>query len=50
MESTDNNKESLFEVNKLLMEMGDKFKALIQQKGIKSKALTGMQFSQQNFA
>jgi SAM-dependent MidA family methyltransferase len=34
-------------INKLLIEMGNKFKVLIQQKGIKSKALTGMQFSQQ---
>ncbi len=45
----DNNKEFFFHVIKLLMEMGNKFKVLIQQKGIKSKALTGMQFSQQLF-
>jgi SAM-dependent MidA family methyltransferase len=49
MESTNNNKELFFQVNKLLMEMGNKFKVLIQQKGVQSKALTGMQFSQQLF-
>ena len=49
MESTHNNKEFFFQGNKLLMEMGNKFKVLIQQKGIKSKTLTGMQFSHQLF-
>ena len=44
-----NNKEFFFQGNKLLIEMGDKFKVLIQQKGIKSKALKGMQFSRQLF-
>ncbi|HEV2831807.1 MAG TPA: SAM-dependent methyltransferase [Hanamia sp.] len=39
-------RESLFQVNKLLMDMGNKFKVLIQQKGIPNKALTGMQFAQ----
>jgi SAM-dependent MidA family methyltransferase len=38
-------RESLFQVNKLLMDMGNKFKVLIQQKGIPNKALTGMQFA-----
>jgi SAM-dependent MidA family methyltransferase len=38
-------RESLFQVNKLLMDMGNKFKVLIQQKGILNKALTGMQFA-----
>jgi SAM-dependent MidA family methyltransferase len=47
MESSHNNKEFFFQINKLLIEMGNKFKVLIQQKGIRSKALTGMQFSQQ---
>ena len=36
-----------FQINKLLVEMGNNFKILIQQKEIKTKALTGMQFSQQ---
>jgi SAM-dependent MidA family methyltransferase len=49
MKSSHNNKEFFFQVNKLLMEMGNKFKVLIQQKGIKSKALKGMQFSRQLF-
>jgi SAM-dependent MidA family methyltransferase len=39
-------RESLFQVNKLLMDMGNKFKVLIQQKGIPNKAVTGMQFAQ----
>jgi SAM-dependent MidA family methyltransferase len=46
METTPNNRAQLFQVNKLLMDMGSKFKVLIQQKGIKSKMLSGMQFSQ----
>ena len=33
-----------FQINKLLGEMGNKFKVLIQQKGTKKKALRGMQF------
>ena len=35
----------IFQIHKLLMDMGNKFKVLIQQKGIKNKMLTGMQFS-----
>ncbi len=34
-------------VNKLLLEMGSNFKVLIQQKGIQTTSLTGMQFSRQ---
>ena len=43
--SDKNNEGFIFQINKLLMDMGNKFKVLIQQKGIKSKSLTGMQFS-----
>ena len=45
---TDNlySRETLFQVNKLLMDMGNKFKVLIQQKSLPDKALTGMQFAQ----
>jgi SAM-dependent MidA family methyltransferase len=39
------NRNSLFQVNQLLMDMGHKFKVLIQQKGLDKKQLTGMQFS-----
>jgi len=41
-----NNNGSIFQINQLLMGMGNKYKVLIQQKGIKNKYLTGMQFSQ----
>jgi len=47
IELENDNKEYLFQINKLLIETGNKFKVLIQQKGIKSKELTGMQFSRQ---
>ena len=40
-----NNREFIFQIHKLLMDMGNKFKVLIQQKGVKSNMLTGMQFS-----
>jgi SAM-dependent MidA family methyltransferase len=36
---------SIFQINKLLLDMGNKFKVLIQQKGVKSKFLSGTQFS-----
>jgi SAM-dependent MidA family methyltransferase len=39
------NKDLIFQVNKLLTGMGNKFKILIQQKGVKSKMLTGLQFA-----
>jgi len=46
MANTDeNNKDFIFQINKLLVDMGNKFKVLIQKKGIKSKMLTGMQFA-----
>ena len=46
MENVDeNNKDFIFQINKLLVDMGNKFKVLIQKKGVKSKMLTGMQFA-----
>ncbi len=42
-----NNTEFIYQIHKLLIDMGNKFKVLIQQKGIKSKMLTGMQFATQ---
>ena len=41
--------ETFCQVYQLLMQMGNKFKVLIQQKGIKTKALTGMQFASKVF-
>ncbi len=38
------NKEAFNQLYQLLMEMGKKFKVLIQQKGIKMTTLRGMQF------
>jgi SAM-dependent MidA family methyltransferase len=38
-------RESIFQINKLLLDMGNKFKVLIQQKGVKGKLLSGIQFS-----
>ncbi|HUZ61865.1 MAG TPA: SAM-dependent methyltransferase [Hanamia sp.] len=46
MEKGEGNEKIIFQINKLLMDMGNKFKVLIQQKGVKSKMLTGMQFAQ----
>lgn len=40
---------SLYEINQLLMDMGNKFKVLIQQKGIGRRYLTGLQFSEPLF-
>ncbi len=37
--------ELIFQINKLLMGMGSKFKIFIQQKGITKRMLTGMQFA-----
>ncbi len=45
IENRDGNRNLILQINKLLMEMGNKFKVLIQQKGIKRSMLTGMQFS-----
>lgn len=46
MENIDkNNADFIFQINKLLVDMGNKFKVLIQKKGIESKMLTGMQFA-----
>ncbi len=38
-------KDHIFQINKLLIDMGNKFKVLVQQKGLKCKMLTGMQFA-----
>jgi SAM-dependent MidA family methyltransferase len=38
-------KDHIFQINKLLVDMGNKFKVLVQQKGLKCKMLTGMQFA-----
>jgi SAM-dependent MidA family methyltransferase len=48
-ETTGDNQASLAQINKLLLDMGDKFKVLIQSKGVPSKGLTGMQFSKPFF-
>lgn len=46
MENKDSgNKDHIFQINKLLMDMGNKFKVLVQQKGFKCRMLTGMQFA-----
>lgn len=39
------NKDLILQVNKLLTDMGSKFKILVQQKGVKNKMLTGLQFA-----
>lgn len=39
------NHKAFYEVYKLLMEMGTKFKVLIQQKGINTRSVKGMQFA-----
>lgn len=43
-EALPENKNPVLEINKLLVEMGGKFKVLIQKKNIKSRFLTGLQF------
>lgn len=45
LEMNAENKESFLEINKLIMDMGHKFKVLIQHKNTDVKFLTGMQFS-----
>ena len=44
LEMENQDPELIFQINKLL-NMGNKFKVLIQQKGVNSKMLTGLQFS-----
>ncbi|MEO8820760.1 MAG: SAM-dependent methyltransferase [Ginsengibacter sp.] len=39
------NRNAILQIQKLLIDMGNKFKVLVQQKGVKSGALTGMQFA-----
>ncbi|MEO9004918.1 MAG: SAM-dependent methyltransferase [Ginsengibacter sp.] len=45
MDHTAGNRNLIIQIQKLLMDMGNKFKVLIQQKGVKNNVLTGMQFS-----
>lgn len=47
LENADDNGQLIFQIRKLLMDMGNKFKVLIQQKGVETKTLTGAQFSTQ---
>lgn len=47
VEDPHNNKDLIMQGKKLLLDMGNKFKVLIQQKAMKSAMLTGMQFSRQ---
>jgi SAM-dependent MidA family methyltransferase len=42
LEDPVNNRDDIFQIHKLLVSMGNKFKVLIQQKGVKSRMLTGM--------
>jgi SAM-dependent MidA family methyltransferase len=46
MENKDSdNKDFIFQINKLLVDMGNKFKVLVQQKSTKCRMLTGTQFA-----
>lgn len=45
LEENGQNKDQLFHIHKLIMDMGDKFKVLIHKKEVKARFLTGMQFS-----
>ncbi len=45
LESPKNTRDFIFQVQQLLMDMGNKFKVLIQQKRVKSNMLTGVQFT-----
>jgi SAM-dependent MidA family methyltransferase len=45
IENNDDNRDSILHINKLLVDMGNKFRVFIQQKGEKPKMLTGMQFA-----
>ena len=40
-----NNRDLILQIQKLLMDMGTKFKVLIQQKNVKSNMLSGIQFA-----
>ena len=44
MDQTADNRNLIIQIQKLLVEMGNKFKVFIQQKGVKNKMLSGMQF------
>lgn len=45
IENKENGRALIFQINKLMMDMGNKFKVLIQQKSEKPLMLSGMQFS-----
>lgn len=45
LENPKKNRDFIFQAHQLLMDMGNKFKVLIQQKKVKSKMLTGVQFA-----
>lgn len=45
LENAQNNRDFIFQVHQLLMDMGNKFKVLIQQKKVECKILTGVQFT-----
>lgn len=47
IENTADSKNLIGQIQKLLVDMGSKFKVLIQQKGIKNKMLSGMMFPMQ---
>ncbi len=48
MRTMEGNDMSYAGLNKLLLDMGNKFKVLIQQKNVPKRSLTGMQFSRQS--
>lgn len=45
LENPRENRDIILQLQKLIMDMGNKFKVLIQQKKVKSKMLTGTQFA-----
>ena len=45
LENPKKNRDFILQIQKLLMDMGTKFKVLVQQKSVKSKMVTGVQFA-----
>ena len=45
MQESDDSKNSIFQINKLMRGMGNKFKLLVQKKEVSQKFLTGLQFA-----
>lgn len=45
MRDPENNRNSIIQIQKLLVDMGTKFKVLIQQKNVKGSMLSGVQFA-----